>query len=162
MASRTDILTELNALSAHYMRIVRSPEEQERILSDYADDLKAFDLDAIKNGCRSWRQSSAQRFPTPGQLIPMIRANMRQQTGPRPAAWKPCTTEEYEAMPPYEQIRELQCRMEAINPGPQFSQVQQRHLDASEMPEEWHKARQRIATYAAEIKRIRMNLRKEA
>ena len=48
MADRSEILDELNGLASHYMRVVRSAEDQARIMSDFVSDLAPYGIEAIR------------------------------------------------------------------------------------------------------------------
>jgi hypothetical protein len=107
MASQTEISDELQALSLHYFRMVRSPEDHERWIADYAEALKVYPVEAIRAGCRAWRESAADKFPKVGQLLPYVRdaaAPKAERTVTR--AWEPPTQEEYDALSLREKMRQ--------------------------------------------------------
>jgi hypothetical protein len=112
MASqRIEIVKELRALEQFCtFKAVRSGEEQERFLRDYLADVQDFPLEAIQKGCADWRKSGQTKFPTPGQLIPLIKAHIvqaRVEVSAQP--WRPLTEPEYRALSVEDKIRH--CRL---------------------------------------------------
>ena len=74
MAERDDIIEAIEGLTVHCRPPLMSSEERARWLMDWCEDLKDAPLAAIKHACSRWRQGEDRRFPTPGQLLPMVRA----------------------------------------------------------------------------------------
>lgn len=98
---RIEIVKELRALEQFCtFKAVRTGEESERFLKDYLADIQAFPFEAIQKACAEWRRSGATRFPTPGQLIPIIRKHVETpDSGPRiNEPWKPLSEAEYAAL----------------------------------------------------------------
>jgi hypothetical protein len=73
---------------------------------DWINDLTDFPIEAIRVACRKWRQSGVTKFPTPGQLLPMVRENVAGETGVKYQPWRPASDEDYRSMPVREKIRE--------------------------------------------------------
>lgn len=71
-ATTMEIATELEALALHYPVLRRTPEEQRIVVRQWAEDLADYPLDLIAEACRQWRNSDAERFPTPGQLKKLV------------------------------------------------------------------------------------------
>lgn len=107
MASpRIEIVKELRALEQFCtFKAVRTGDEQERYMLDYLADIQMFPLEAIRKACAEWRTSGSTKFPTSGQLIPLIRKHTPQETAPKNHEWRPISEEEYEAMSLSEKIR---------------------------------------------------------
>lgn len=104
-----DIISELEGLSVHYLRPVRTEAEQARFLVDYVDDLRVYPLDAIKAACARWRRSDATKFPTVGQLLPIVRGCSAQAKASEPKPWAPITDIEYAALSLRDKIRHHEC-----------------------------------------------------
>jgi hypothetical protein len=105
-STRAEIIDELEALGQHYMRPVRGPEQQERFLKDYLDDLSEYQISAIKLGCKAWRHSDASKFPTSGQLLRHVRANTAtEHRGERAEPWRPLDDIEYDRLSLRDKIR---------------------------------------------------------
>lgn len=95
------IVTEIEALAAHYIRPVRSAEEHERWLKDYVEDLKRYPEEALKQACANWRANDKNgKFPSPGQLMALVRqfTDARQPTGVKLEPWRELAPVEYEAL----------------------------------------------------------------
>lgn len=107
MASdRIEIVKELRALEQFCtFKAVRSGEEQERYMLDYLADIQDFPLDAIRRACAEWRRSGVTKFPSSGQLIPLIRKNIVEQKPEPDREWRPISDAEYEALNLREKIR---------------------------------------------------------
>lgn len=99
MVDRLDIATEIEALAAHCRPPLMTVEQRAMWLRDWCDDLRDFDIEAIKAGCRAYRQSGQGKFPTPGQLLPLIRGGqMPANTGQRVEVWRVLDEAEYQAL----------------------------------------------------------------
>ena len=88
MASKSEILPEIEALAVHCRPSLMTVEVRAIWLRDWCDDLAEFPIEAIRAGVRAYRHSGATKFPTPGQLVPMIRAGQPSQTGPKLDVWR--------------------------------------------------------------------------
>lgn len=105
------ILREVAALSSHYPVSTKSPADQARWLSDFADDLGDLGADAVTKACRAYRLSEAKRFPTPGALRKLAVERIAALPAPdaRPAeVWRPLNDEAYDRAPLSEKIRHHQ------------------------------------------------------
>lgn len=107
MASdRIEIIKELRALEQFCtFKSVRSGEEQERFMKDYLADIQEFPLEAIRKACAEWRKSGITKFPSSGQLLPLIRKHVVEERAPDNGPWQPISEEAYEAMTLREKIR---------------------------------------------------------
>ena len=161
MADRLEIMDALESLAVHCRPPLMSVEDRSRWMRDWCSDLASFPIEAIKLACTRWRQSENTRFPTPGQLLPMVRAVLPAKgDGPKVEAWRPISDEEYRALPIRCKIRHLQIvRSELISAaGPMIKNegaFKGRHLTPADMSPKWHDAQARAATIDAEIKRLR-------
>ena len=161
MADRLDIANALESLAVHCRPPLMSVEDRSRWMVDWCSDLASFPIEAIKLACTRWRQSENTRFPTPGQLLPMVRAVLPAKgEGPKVEAWRPISDDEYRQLPIREKIRHLQIvRSELMtNAGPMIKNegsFKGRHLTPDEMPPKWHDAKARAAVIDAEINRLR-------
>lgn len=151
---RAEIITELEALEIHYFRPVRSPEERQRWLRDYLDDLADFSLDQIRGACIRWRQSGAKKFPNSGELRAGARDVIRPSSAPKEGPWRPLTDEEYERLSLSDKIRHQRILAEeaAQRAGPQMRN--RRPVLAEDMPDRWHMWRARAENHQGEVKRL--------
>lgn len=107
MASpRIEIVQELRALEQFCtFKAVRSGEEQERYMKDYLADIQDFPIEAIRKACADWRKSGSTKFPTSGQIIPMIRAHLEAPRSETCGAWRPLSDDAYDALSLPDKIR---------------------------------------------------------
>lgn len=84
MADNLEIMDALESLAVHCRPPLMSVDDRSRWMRDWCEDLKGFPGDAIRTGTSRWRQGESTKFPTPGQLIPMIKA-VAGGTKPRPS-----------------------------------------------------------------------------
>lgn len=166
MAEKNQIIDAIEALAVHCRPPLMSVEDKTRWMRDWADDLAQFPLEAITNGTRKWRHSGATKFPTAGQLLPLIRETVPQDHGEKLHAWRPASQEEYAQMSVREKIREhlILANAEGIKAGPMFvnttgggpmSRASGRHLTPEEMPPSWRIHRGAEMNHYAEVKRLR-------
>lgn len=102
MADRIEIVDALESLAVHCRPPLMSVDDRSRWLKDWCDDLAEFDGDAVRLAITRWRQSENTKFPTPGQLLPMVRlASKRSSVQPdegRPRAWTWPSEDELDGM----------------------------------------------------------------
>jgi hypothetical protein len=146
MAERTEISAELNALSVHCRPPIMEVEQRALWLRDWCSDLAEFPIEAVRIACRKWRLSGATKFPTPGQLMPLVRENLPTEKGEAAREWSPADDAEYRAMSVREKIREHQILAQQAyrKAGPMFrngsasgapmSKASGTHLTPEEMP----------------------------
>lgn len=93
MAEPTEIIDLLDSLALHCRAPLMDVEDRSRWQRDWCDDLAAFGLPAIRSACARWRQSGQTKFPTPGQLMPLVRdADAARSTDtPRAGPYEPWT-----------------------------------------------------------------------
>lgn len=164
MASeRIEIIKELRALEQFCtFKSVRSGEEQERFLKDYLADIQEYPLEAIQRACAAWRKSGATKFPTSGQLIPLIRQHVSEDRGPRLQPWRELSDDEYAALPLRDKIRhhEILAHDAARKAGPQW--LNGKPATPEEMPPTWHRWLEIARNHRAEAKRLKAYLRSPA
>lgn len=158
---KQDIINELEALGAHYIRSVRSPEVQARWVKDYLTDLGDIDLEALRKACAAWRQSEAQRFPTPGQLRTAALAHQPRQGQASARAWEPISDLAYDALSLRDKIRHQtilgnEAKMKA---GPMW--VNGSPAPAEQLPDRWHIWTRQAENHYAEAKRLRNFMQKQ-
>jgi hypothetical protein len=154
MASRSEIIENIEALAVHCRPPLMGVEERGRWLNDWCEDLREFTAEAVKTGCTRWRQGVNPRFPLPGQLIPMVRAaNVGNAPRNRPEIWRELSNEEYTALSLREKIRhkQIQASNAFSRAGPQTG-----HPDT--MPEAWHMHRRMGANLSEEVRALRKKL----
>jgi hypothetical protein len=133
-------------------------------LRDWCEDLAKFPIEAIRIACRKYRQSGSSKFPTPGQLIPMVRAEAEPQARTeRVEVWRELSDDEYRALSVREKIRHHQILShEAYSKaGPMFRNTTQGkrmsgvHLTAEQMPDAWRRWTELGKHHAQEAHRLR-------
>lgn len=166
MTPKAEILPEIEALAVHCRPPLMEAEHRAMWLRDWCSDLAEFPIDAIRVACRKWRQSGSTKFPTAGQLLPLVRAGLPVERGPIIGIWRPASEEEYRAMTVREKIRELQIQAHEAHSkaGPMFrnttgggpmSRATGTHLAPGEMTaqhQHWVDEGNRLL---AEVKRLR-------
>jgi len=160
MADRTEIATEIEALAVHCRPPLMEAEKRALWLRDWCEDLAKFPIGAVRVACRKYRNSGATKFPTPGQLVPMVRAEAEQKpAAERVQPWRPLTDDEYEALSlrgkiEHQRILAGQARRKA---GPMW--LNGRPAGPDELPERWHEWTKRAENHEAEADRLRRYLR---
>lgn len=142
-----------------------SVEQRQMWLRDWCEDLARFPADAVASACRKWRHSESSKFPTPGQLVPLVEASLPVEKGPKVEAWRPASEAEYAVMTVREKIRERTIlASEAYGKaGPMFrneggsglTRARGTHLPAEQMPPTHRHWRQVGDNHMAEVKRLR-------
>lgn len=166
MAQRTEIASEIEALSVHCRPPIMEVEQRASWTRDWCNDLAEFPIEAIRIACRKWRLSGGTKFPTPGQLLPLIRENIPGEKAEKLNAWSEATAEEYQAMTLREKIRENQILSHEAytRAGPMFrnlsrgapiSKASGQHLQSDQMSEASQRWRAQGEAYAAEATKLR-------
>lgn len=164
---RIEIVKELRALEQFCtFKAIRTGEESERFLKDYLADVQEHPLEAIQKACAEWRKSGATRFPTPGQLIPLIRKHVAvERSAGRPAPWRPLSDEAYERLTLAEKVRHhriaaSEARRKAgpmwKNPpgGADLRRAAPGHVAPEAMSERWRLWSARADNHDAEARRL--------
>lgn len=110
MAERTEIAEELNALAIHCPPRLMEVEARALWMRDWCEDLADYPISAIRSACRKWRLGGATKFPTGGQLLPLVKAaTPSAPTSPdaQPKPWTPLADDEYAKLSVREKIRHL-------------------------------------------------------
>lgn len=152
---RIEIIRELRALEQFCtFKSVRTGEENERFLKDYLADIQEFPFEAIQKACQKWRQSGQVKFPTPGQLIPLIRGCMAAEPRDRPHVWRELSDSEYEALSLRSKIehQRILANLARRKAGPMW--VNGKPATADQLPERWHEWSARAANHEAEATRL--------
>lgn len=150
MTPKAEILPEIEALAIHCRPPLMEAEHRAMWLRDWCADLAEYPMDAIRVGCRKWRQSGATKFPTAGQLMPLIRASVAVEREAPVQPWRAATEDEYREMSVREKIREhLILAHEAFSKaGPMFRntsgggsmfRAKGEHLTPEQMSPEHHR-----------------------
>lgn len=159
-SNRIEIVKELRALEQFCtFKAVRSGEEQERFLKDYLADIQEFPLEAIQKACGKWRQSGQVKFPTPGQLIPLIRGCMAAEPGRHVEFWRELTDAEYEALSLRGKIehQRILANLARRKAGPMW--LNGKPAAPDELPQRWHEWTKRADNHEAEATRLGRFLR---
>lgn len=105
MANSADIAEEIEALATHCRPPIMTTENRALWLRDWCLDLAGFDIEAIRAAFRKVRHSGAAKFPTPGQVIGMIRQSQPEVRAPKVEPWRPLSDAEYDALGLPDKIR---------------------------------------------------------
>jgi hypothetical protein len=166
MAQKAEIINEIEALTAHCRPPLMETSQRASWLHDWCADLGDFPIEAVRVGCRKWRLSGSIKFPTPGQLLPLVREADTAPAGPKLAEWSPASEDEYRAMTLREKIRERQIlAMEAYRKaGPMFrnataggvmTKARGTHLRREDMSDAWRHWTGIAEAHKAEAVRLR-------
>lgn len=159
MASPSEIIDEIEALTVHCRPPIMSVEQRARWQQDWIGDLGKFPLEAIQSALRQWRQSESTKFPTAGQLLPMIERQSGRDKDRTYEVWRyDISDEEYRAMSLNDKIRHHKiaaghCRSKA-GPMPHLGKP----VAKDDMPKAWHEWRDRAGNHDAEAQRLRQSI----
>lgn len=165
-ATKAEILNQIEALAVHCRPPLMSMEQRDLWLRDWCADLAEYPADALHNACRKWRHSGAIKFPTPGQLLPLIRDSLpAEKSADGPArAWQPADQAEYDAMSLRDKIREhrILAHEARLKAGPMFrnvsgsmtGRIRGERLKPEEMTSAWHRWTQEAERHDREAKRL--------
>ena len=140
-------------------------EQRSRWLLDRCSDLAQYPIDAIAAACRKWRQSGSLKFPTPGQLIPLVKETSPVERRGAVQPWRQASPDEFASMSVRDKIRELtilahEARSKA---GPMFRnttpagsrKITGVHLSADQMPDTYRRWTAEAERLEAEVGRLR-------
>lgn len=161
MADQIEIVDQIETLSAHCRPPLMDVDTKSRWLQSWCEDLAEFSSEVLKAGFRSWRQSDNVKFPTPGQLLPMMRAAASRANGSglssnaAPKAWEPISDAEYDQLSLRDKIRHQRILASRAfsKAGPQCSGSLP--IPAEQMPQEWHGWRAVGRNHLAEVERLK-------
>lgn len=169
MASKSEIIDQIEALAVHCRPPIMSIEQRESWMRDWCADLADFPDEAIAAACRKWRHTGSAKFPTPGQLLPLVRDSLPMERGSRVEVWRELTDDEYRALSVREKIRhrtilahEARCKagpMFRSERGASMGRPVGTHTTADQMPETWRRWTAIAEGHEAEAKRLREHLR---
>jgi len=158
MAKSNEIIEAIEALAVHCRPPLMSVEDRTRWLRGWVEDLGEYTIEAVNHACRKWRQGESAKFPTPGQLLPLVRSVAKvDNSGGKVHPWRPISDDEYRDLTVKEKIRHLQIVSHNIKGlhGPMYSMTLKRQLTPDEMPPQWHEAQASAKRIGGEIKRLR-------
>lgn len=170
MAEKAEIMDAIEALEAHCRAPLMAIDTRKAWLNDWCADLAQFPIDAVQAACRKWRHSGAIKFPTPGQLLPLVKDALPvEKTGPV-RVWRPATPDEFRAMSVRDKIHEhtILAHKARLKAGPMFrnttpagslAKVSGKHLEPHELSAEYHAFTAEAERHEAEAKRLRQHLR---
>jgi hypothetical protein len=170
MASKTETIDAIEALAVHCRPPLMSVEQRELWMRDWCNDLTEFPAEAIATACRKWRHSGSTKFPTPGQLIPLIRDSLPNKPGEKVQVWRPLSDAEYANLTVRDKIRHqmILAHEAGSKAGPMFrntssggpiSKASGIHLTEAEMPDTWRTWTEIQRRHLAEAKRLREYLK---
>lgn len=150
MAERAEIAAEIEALAVHCRPPLMEVEQRASWVRDWCTDLAGFPIESIRVACRKWRQGTATKFPTPGQLIVFIEKEIPKQMGPKALPWRPASEDEYRGMTLQNKIYEHQVlaheaygkagpmfRNETVSAG--LGRAKGEHLTLDQMPDSYRR-----------------------
>lgn len=123
-------------------------------MKDYLADIEEFPIEAIQKACADWRRSGVTKFPTSGQLIPMIRKHLVEQLQERIGPWQQLNDDAYEALSLREKIRHhrILANEARRKAGPMWANG--KPAEAEEMPPRWHEWSRKAEDHGAEAQRL--------
>lgn len=164
MATRIETLAEIEALETHCRAPLMTTDARARWIADWCNDLAAFDVETVRAAFWDWRLSGATKFPTPGQIIPMIRAKQPiQRSGEKNGPWRELSDREYDALSlrdkaRHQRILAAEARRKA---GPMFKNTSHDIRNAAgnfiapqDMPNAWRRWQEIADHHEAEAKRL--------
>lgn len=162
MADRAEIMGEIEALETHCRAPLMTVDARSRWISDWCKDLKTFSVEAIEEAFRDWRNSGSTKFPTAGQIVPLIKAKIRQpgDVSAAPRKWEPLSEADYYAASLEDKIRHHRILAERarFDAGPMYlagaTWASGRHLERSEMSDKWRAYQRQADNHAAEAKTL--------
>lgn len=171
MADKSDIIDEIERLTVHCRPPIMEADLRAGWLADWCADLAEFPIEAVRLAIRDWRHGGQSKFPTPGQLLPLVRARLPAQKGPKVEVWREPTEDEYRAMTVREKIRHhhIMAHEAGVKAGPMWRNPEGAanirrpmpgHLTIEEMPPTYHHWKRMQANHAAEAKRLREMINK--
>lgn len=146
MATQAEIVDAIEGLAVHARPPIMDEDTRTRWLLDWCQDLGGFPADAIHRAVGEWRRSGSVKFPTPGQLIPLVAkyAPSERRYEPKPVEpWRHPTEEEYATMSLRDKIASHVVMAHELRgkAGPMFRQDgggRGTHLTREQMPPKWH------------------------
>jgi hypothetical protein len=161
MADQIEIADQIETLSAHCRPPLMDVDTKSRWLQSWCEDLAEFPSEVLKAGFRNWRRSENTKFPTPGQLLPMMRAaasranGAGQESTEGAKAWEPISDDEYERLSLRDKIRHQRILASRAfgKAGPQC--IGSNPVPADQMPPAWHAWKAMGRNHMAEVERLR-------
>lgn len=168
MADRSEIMGEIEGLEVHCRASLMTVDARSRWMADWCSDLASYPIEAVQSAFRDWRQSGNTKFPTPGQIIPAVRAKLRKvedvgAMGTR--KWEPLTDADYYAASIEDKIRhhEIMAQRARFKAGPMYragkTWASGAHLDRADMPSGWHDAQSQADNHFAKARELSKKLR---
>lgn len=166
MASRDEIMEEIEALEAHCRAPLMTVNVRSKWLSDWCADLGNYPFEAVQGAFRDWRQGPSTKFPTPGQIIPMVKAKLRkpEDATAKAVKWEPLTSANYHEASIHDKMKHHRIMAERarFDAGPMYrsgttwgSGV---HLEPSEMSDRWRAYRRSADDHAHQANELRKKL----
>lgn len=164
MATDIEIRGELEALSTHCRAPLMETNQRALWLRDWCADLAVFPIDAIRAACRRYRNSDATKFPTPGQLLPLVKSAAKPELreGVKALPWAPSGTQEaYNALSLTEKIYENRALAKEAyrKAGPMWKHG--RPVGPEELGPAWRGHTDQAKAYEAEATRLSKYLREK-
>jgi len=170
MANRDEIIEEIEGLEVHCRAAVMTMTARAKWFSDWCNDLAKFPIEAIRDAFKDWRQSDNVKFPTPGQMLPMIKAKLRkpEDATAKAVKWEPLTSANYHEASIEDKMKHHRIMAERarFDAGPMYrsgttwgSGV---HLEPSEMSDRWRAYRRSADDHAHQANELRKKLVGEA
>ncbi len=163
MANHSEIIDEIEALALHCRAPLMSVDQRSRWAQDWAQDLAKFEIDAIRDAFRDWRHGDNGKFPTAGQILPLIRAKTRnpeQEARDHLRLWSyDMGDRDYATLSLSEKIRHHKisashCRQMA---GPMPFE-RGKLVKQEDMPESWKAWRHRAERHDEQVQKLRKTL----
>lgn len=171
MATKDEIVEAIEGLAIHCRTPIFDENERVRWLMDWCSDLGPFPAKAINQAAGEWRRSGQAKFPTPGQLIPLV----AKYAPPSKSSYKPTpvrfwewpSDDEYFSMSISEKIKAHTIMAHDLRSkaGPMFRQRENEpsvHLSLDEMPPKWHTLQREAKFHDGKVSELRKRLKERA
>lgn len=162
MADPLEIIAEIDALTVHCRAPLMDVEQRGRWQRDWAQDLDKYPIEIVRQAFREWRQGEHQKFPTPGQILPVLE-RLSRRSEPMDAhdgqEWRyDLSDEDYRVLSLHGKIRHhviaaAHCRRKA-GPMPHKGAP----VRKADMPREWQDWIERAERHHAEANRLKQSI----
>lgn len=161
MAQAADISQEIEALAVHCRMPLMDVTQRAMWMRDWCSDLAQFEIEHVRRAFRDWRLSGNTKFPTPGQLLPLVRSAAPRAKEPENGPWRELSEAAYQALDLPSKVRHhLIMANQALNrAGPMWKNG--KPAAAESMPASWHEWRARAENHRDEAHRLNALLRRQ-
>ena len=171
MATQSEVVDAIEGLALHARPPIMDEDARTRWLMDWCQDLGGYPVGAIQQAVGEWRRSGSGKFPTPGQIIPLVAKYAppsKSSYKPPPVRfWEWPSDDEYFSMSISEKIKAHTIMAHDLRSkaGPMFRQRENEpsvHLSLDEMPPKWHTLQREAKFHDGKVSELRKRLKERA